>query len=108
MDENSITIEGPNNMTANSISTVGIGGSSGTAVYHPWGYPEFIKAQEVGKTVEFLYKETSTVSYLTYPPCRPDQRVFKIVFSCKEGKWHKSEPIYGTIVPPSDEYYDFD
>lgn len=73
-----------------------------------WNLPEFINAKEVGDTVEFLYKETSMISYTVYPSLAPEQRVFKIVFSCKDGKWHKSEPIYGTIIPATEESYEFE
>ena len=33
--------------------------------------------------------------------------VFKIVFSCIDGKWNKSDRIYGKIIPPSEESYEF-
>lgn len=68
----------------------------------------FISAKEVGETIEFLYKEISNVSYSILPPRPPEQRVFKIIFSCKDGKWHKSEKIYGEIIPASDEEYIFE
>ena len=78
-----------------------------TSVFNQWNEPTFIKAIEVGETIEFIYKQTSMISY-TILPREPEQRVFKIVFSCKNGKWNKSEPIYGNIIPATDEYYDFD
>ena len=79
-----------------------------TSVLNQWNEPTFIKAIEVGETIEFIYRQTSMISYTVYPQRPPDERVFKIVYSCKGGKWNKSEPIYGTIIPATDEDYDFD
>lgn len=31
----------------------------------------------------------------------------KIIYSCIDGKWNKSEPIYGKIIPTQDEYFEF-
>ncbi len=82
--------------------------TSGTTQLNLWNQPVLIKSEEVGDTVEFTYKETYMISYSIHPSFLPEQRVFKIVFSCKDGKWHKSEPIYGTIIPTTDEDYDFE
>ena len=82
--------------------------STNTAGISQWGYPEFIEAKEVGDTIEFIFKEEGFIQsyscFNSYPSCR----VSKIVYSCKKGKWNKSEPIYGKIVPASQEAYDFD
>jgi len=104
--------------TTNNISTVQLTtidsninfGTSATTGYDEWSnFPTLIKAVEVGETIEFIYKQTSNISYLgIYPQGSPRERVFKIVFSCKNGKWNKSEPIFGVIIPPSDEEYEFD
>ena len=81
---------------------------TGTTYFNQWGEPTFIKAIEVGETIEFIYKQTSMISYTVYPPSQPTERVFKVVYSCKDGKWNKSKPIYGTIIPPREEDYDFE
>lgn len=81
---------------------------SETGTINIWGAPIFIEAKEVGKTIEFIYKQISTILTLQYPSPQPKERVFKIVYSCKKGKWHKSEPIYGKIIPAQEEYYEFD
>ena len=73
-----------------------------------WGTPIFIEAKEVGESIEFLYRQISNCVTLQYPSPPPSERVFKIVYSCKKGKWHKSEPIYGKIIPAQEEYYEFD
>jgi hypothetical protein len=42
-----------------------------------------------------------------YPARVAEQRVFKIVFSCIDGKWNKSERIYGKVVAAKLESYSF-
>lgn len=59
--------------------------------------PVFIRAQEVGESVEFIYKQVGPII----------TEVFKIVYSCVDGKWNKSAPIYGEIIPPQGETYLF-
>lgn len=72
-----------------------------------WTSPERLSVEEVGDTIEMVFKETSTLTYLVYPSRASEQRVFKIVYSCVDGKWNKSERIYGEIVPAQEEYYEF-
>jgi hypothetical protein len=62
----------------------------------------------VGDTIEMTYKETSIIAYLTHPSTPPEERVFKIIYSCVDGKWNKSERKYGKIVPQTNESYVFD
>lgn len=73
-----------------------------------WESPIFIEAGEVGESIEFIYRQISNMTLGTYPHRPPEERVFKIVYSCKDGKWHKSEPIFGKIVPAQSEYYEFE
>lgn len=82
--------------------------STTTAGMHNWNYPEFKEVKEVGETVEMVYTQTSTFSRLGGMPPYHDERVFKIVYSCVEGKWNKSEPVYGKIIAAEDEYYEFE
>ena len=42
-------------------------------------------------SIELVYKEVSIWNGL-------DKRVYKIVYSCLDGKWHKSDRIYGEII----------
>ncbi len=69
---------------------------------------KLITTQEVGETIEMTYIETSNVVLAVHPPRPAARRVFKIIFSCKDGKWHKSDPIYGTIIPREEEKYIFE
>jgi len=77
-----------------------------SALIGQWNFPTLIKTEKVGESVEYFYRQWSIAS--TYPWTVLPSRVYKIVFSCKDGKWHKSEPIYGKIVPATDEDYEFD
>ena len=86
----------------------GLGNSSQNTFFNPWLPPVFIEANEVGETIEFIYKETSSVTYTTGYQIEPSSRVYKIVFSCQKMQWHKSEPIYGRIIPPEDETFEFE
>jgi len=73
-----------------------------------WSCPERVAVNENGESIEMIYKQVSTISYTVYPPLPQAERVFKIVYSCVDGKWNKSEPIFGKIVPMQDEYYEFE
>jgi hypothetical protein len=69
--------------------------------------PELIETKEVGETLELIYLERPNISTIWHPLYR-DNRVFKIIYSCKEGKWNKSERIYGEVIPASEERYSFE
>jgi len=75
------------------------------SMYHP---PRQVDAREVGESIEFIYKEIASLSFSSFPPSYPPDKVFKIIFSCVNGKWHKSDRIYGKIIAASDETYEFD
>ena len=83
------------------------GSTTGTSIFDQWSLGTLIKTEEVGESIEFIYRQSPMFSYTTYPPTQPPDRVYKIVFSCKDGKWNKSEPIYGQIIPATDEDYEF-
>lgn len=78
-----------------------------TTIINPWSNPERVDVIENSDSIEFIYKETSMISYTSFPSPPPQVRIFKIVFSCVNGKWNKSERIYGEIVPAEDERYVF-
>ena len=82
--------------------------STGTLTWNEWNHPVLIKTTEVGESIEMLYEETSNIVYMGYPSPPLERRVFKIIYSCKNGKWHKSDKIYGKIIPAQEERYEFD
>lgn len=93
------------------IKTLGAGScisdTSGTVCFDTWGDIKRVSVAEVGETVEMIYLQTSNISYYNHPPRPPERKVFKIVYSCKDGKWNKSDRIYGTINSPIGESYSF-
>lgn len=91
------------NGTSTSIHTTG----TGTSHLETWSYPERVEVNEVGESIEMIYKQTSMLTYTVYPSPPPEVKVFKIVYSCVDGKWNKSEPIYGRIIPAQNEYFEF-
>lgn len=85
--------------------------TTGTGCSHSfglWSNPQRIEVNEIGETIEMIYKETSQIVASYYPFPRPEERVFKIVYSVVDGKWHKSERIYGKIIPEQAECYIFE
>jgi hypothetical protein len=94
--------------TTDIITTIPFPNNTTTASSNFWGYPEQLEVNEVGETIEMIYKQTSNAYRTGGLPPYNDTRIFKIVYSCVDGKWNKSEPIYGKIVPAQEEYYDFD
>lgn len=91
--------------TTNGINLLSSSGN--TSNLNTWSNPERMEVNEVGETIEMVYKQTPMITYTAYPSL-PEVRVFKIVYSCVDGKWNKSEPIFGKIIPPQDEYYEFE
>ena len=81
--------------------------STHTLPFNNWFEPEFLSVEVVGKTIEMIYKETSMITHTTYPQAPPEERVFKIIYSCVEGKWNVSERIYGNIIKATEETYEF-
>jgi len=90
-----------------SLGILNAGGTGTTSLIDHWGFPTRVAVNEVGESIEMIYKQTSNLSYTSYPPPPPQERVFKIVYSCKDGKWHKSERIFGKIIAPKEEAFDF-
>lgn len=90
-----------------SNTTLNLNSVGSTTNINLWSTPERVDVIENSDSIEFIYKETSMISYTSFPPSPPQVRVFKIVFSCVDGKWNKSERIYGEIVPAENERYVF-
>lgn len=81
--------------------------STSTTLIHSriWGQPELINWYEYPDRLECVYIENRLLSY--YPEIEDQKRVYKIIYSCVDGKWNKSQPIYGEIIPATDEEYHF-
>lgn len=79
--------------------------STATFLTNTWNIPERMEVCEYPDRIELIYKQTSVITNgLGYT----EERTFKIVFSCVDGKWHRSEPIFGEIIPAQPEHYSFD
>ena len=94
--------------TSNGISLLGITSTGTFTSAGMWNTMVFKEVNEVGETIEMIYTQTSSFSRTGGLPPYHDERAVKIVFSCVDGKWNKSEPIFGKIIPSQDEYFEFE
>jgi hypothetical protein len=76
--------------------------------FSSWNHPELINATEKGETIEMIYRQTSNFYRTGGLPPYNDTRIFKIVYSCVNGKWNKSEPIYGKVITSQEESFEFE
>ena len=88
------------------LNTINFSGT--THEFGFWGTPDLIQTSEEGESVVMIYKQIFNATISIYPAPHKLERIFKIVYSCKDGKWHKSEPIFGRIIPATEEWFDFD
>lgn len=79
------------------------GGISYSIVYHP--EPELISTLVKKDSIELIYKQEVEQIFETFLNMKPI--VYKVIYSCKNGKWHESERIYGEIIPATEEHYEF-
>lgn len=96
-------------LTGTSTTTVGITqlpGTSSTTAGYMWSHPTRLEVRELSDSIEMIYEETSLMNLTIYPSPPPTKRYFKIVFSCVDGKWNKSERIYGKKIERQ-EYFEF-
>jgi len=94
--------------TTNGINLLGSTSTETFTSAGIWNPMVFREVNEVGETIEMIYTQTSSFSRTGGLPPYHDERAVKIVFSCVDGKWNKSEPIFGKIIPSQDEYFEFD
>jgi len=96
-------------LTGTSTTTVGmtqVSGTSSTTAGFMWSAPTRLQVNERIDSIEMIYEETSLMTLTIYPSPPPEKRYFKIVFSCVDGKWNKSEKIYGKKIEHQ-EYFEF-
>jgi hypothetical protein len=80
--------------------------NTSTTCWQQWSEPIRLQVNELNDSIEIIYEETSNISLLVYPPRLLEKRYFKIIFSCVDGKWNKSERIYGEKIE-REEYFKF-
>lgn len=73
-----------------------------------WSHPERVSVIERQDSIEMVYKQVYMATLTVWPSPAPQERIFKIVFSCVDGKWNKSEPIFGKVIAAQDERYEFE
>ena len=93
------------NTASGAMTSTITDGTVGNGVWYPIIFKE---VNEVGETIEMIYTQTSQFSRTGGLPPLYDERAVKIIYSCVDGKWNKSEPIYGKIIPAQDEYFEFE
>ena len=82
--------------------------TSGTDIFTEWSEPFRVDVIDTGHSIEMIYlQDRISRIWGGMIPLTPEKRVFKIVYSCVNGQWHKSEPIYGEIIPANKEQYVF-
>ncbi len=83
-------------------------GTSNTTSLNMWSSPVRIAVNVLPDSIEMIYEQTSMVTLTIYPSPPPARRVYKIIYSCVDGKWNVSNPIYGKIISPRQESYEFE
>lgn len=81
------------------------GDISYSTVYH--SQPELISTFVKKDSIELIYKQEVEPIFATFLKMNMNPIVYKVIYSCKNGKWHESERIYGEIIPATEEYYEF-
>jgi hypothetical protein len=69
-----------------------------------WSDPRLMETIVLEDSIELIYFEYNIVSF----SATNDRRIFKIIYSCVDGKWNQSERIYGEIIPAKEESYVFE
>ena len=82
--------------------------TSGTMSWNPWSYPSLIDTIVRQESIELVYRQDENIIATTTFDFNPPRiKIFKVIYSCKKGKWHKSERIEGSYISASDETYEF-
>jgi hypothetical protein len=92
-----------------TISSSTAGTSSGYYLKEEWSEPQLVDVDEGENYLALTYTQSKVSCFYTgYSATHSDvgsRRVYKIIYSCRGGKWHKSDKIYGKIIPPTKEAY---
>lgn len=90
-----------------NLNFVQTDGDSTTANYSEWGVPFLIDTIVNQDSIELVYRQDPNFTYTTLYGVQPEPEIFKVIYSCQKGKWHKSDKIEGEYVSASDESYSF-
>jgi len=101
-------IETSGTITSRSDNSLRVSSTtSSTTSINQWSEPFHLETNELEDSIEMIYEEVSNMVLSIYPSRPPEKRHFKIVFSCVDGKWNKSERIYGKKIEGF-SYFEFD
>lgn len=80
------------------------GNATSTTFMMGWIQPSLIDTIVNDDSIELIYKQNGSISnnFGSIP-----SRVYKIIYSCKNGMWHVSEPVIGKIIEATEEKYEF-
>jgi hypothetical protein len=101
-------IETSGTITSRSDNSLRVSSTtSSTTSINQWSEPFHLETNELEDSIEMIYEEVSNMVLSIYPSRPLEKRHFKIVFSCVDGKWNKSERIYGKKIEGF-SYFEFD
>jgi hypothetical protein len=100
-------ITGNSSTTINNSNNIPLGSTTLINIINQYTIPEHVKTEILEDSIEIFYKEYLMPSGFNIYSLE-QQKCFKIIYSCIDGKWNISERIYGKIIPAHDEYFEFD
>lgn len=95
----------PGNNTIPRSMYMGMHPGTNTIAWTSRDVPKVVHTEIWSDCIEVYFKQSSIASVNGEP--LPD-RVYKIVYGCKDGKFHASEPIEGAVLPATGERYLFE
>ena len=69
-------------------------GDTTTGSFSEWGLPYLIDTIINQDSIELVYRKNSNFTYTDGFGIQPDPNIFKVIYSCQKGKWHKSDKKY--------------
>ena len=91
-----------------TITLTGMTTSVGTVHIEEYEEPIQIKTIVHKDNIEIWYTQDKVfINSNSIFPNSPVQRLYKIIYSCIDGKWNESSPIFGQIIPPQDIQFIF-
>ena len=112
LESNLYTYTGDSSISAGDyITTTGstIGSTIGYYAREEWSEPHLVDVDEGENYLALTYTQSKVSCFYSGSSAAHSdvgsRRVYKIIYSCRGGKRHKSDKIYGRIVPPTNETY---
>ena len=90
--------------TGTAFISTGTTSCDTTTSYDTWGVPFLVDVLKGNDYVCLIYKQESSMIYCSG---YRETRAIKETDSVVDGKW-KVDVVYGKVIPPQDETYEFD